>query len=63
MTVEELIKRLQKEHPKTRVYVCHYAKRAGKAKPIVMPLAELWWLEGRLSLVEADDRKLYLASI
>ena len=63
MTVEELIELLQKERPNVRLHVCHYAKRAGRARPIVMPLAELWWLEGRLSLVEEDDRKLYLASI
>ena len=63
MTVEELIKRLKKWHPKIEIQVCHYAKRAGEAKPIIRPLAELRWIDGRLCLVEEDDRKLYLASI
>lgn len=61
MTVEELIEKLKKQHPKIKLQVCHYAKRAGQAKPIIRPLAELRMLYGWLCLVEEDDRKLYLA--
>jgi len=61
MTVEELYELLRKQHPRSRLYVCHYAKRAGQAKPIIRPLAELRRVGCDLCLVEADDRKLYLA--
>jgi len=61
MTVEETIKLLKKWHPKIELQVCHYAKRAGQAKRIIRPLATLRLLDGWLCLVEADDRKLYLA--
>lgn len=61
MTVEELAKLLQWRDPKTEIHVCHYARRAGQAKPMIRPLAELRWIDGRLCLVEEDDRKLYLA--
>jgi len=63
MTVEELIDRLYLHGPRIKLHVCHYAKRGGRAKPIILPLAELRWIDGRLCLVEEDDRKLYLASI
>lgn len=63
MTVEELREELLGQHPRTELHVCHYAKRAGRAKPIIFPLAELRWIDGRLCLVEEDDLKLYLASI
>jgi len=61
MTVEELIEKLQRRCPEAKLHVCHFARRAGKAKPMTRPLAELRWLNGRLCLVEEDDRKLYLA--
>ncbi len=63
MTVEELIEKLRVRNPKTEIHVCHYAKRAGKAKPIIFPLAAVRWIKGRLCLVEEDDLTLYLASI
>jgi len=61
MTIEELNDRLKGLWWGNELYVCHFAKRAGKAKPVIHPLAELRWIDGRLCLVEADDRKLYLA--
>ncbi len=61
MTVEELTKLLQWRNPKAKIHVCHFAKRGGKAKPIILPLAAVRWIDGRLCLVEEDDRKLYLA--
>jgi len=61
MTVEELIEKLHWHTSETKVHVCHYARRAGKNKPLIRPLAELRWIDGRLCLVEEDDRKLYLA--
>lgn len=61
MTVEELTKLLRWRNPKAKLHVCHFAKRAGQAKPIIFPLAEVRWIDGRLCLVEEDDRKLYLA--
>ncbi|MBA7635005.1 hypothetical protein ES703_42605 [subsurface metagenome] len=63
MTVEELLESLHWRDPGTNLHVCHFAKRAGQVKPIIRPLAELRWIDGKLCLVEADDRKLYLASI
>jgi len=61
MTAEELVELLQKEHPNTELFVCHWAKRAGRARPIIFPLAELKHRDGQLCLVEEDDLKLYLA--
>jgi len=63
MTVEELRAQLLRHHPRAKMHVCHFARRAGKNKPLTRPLAELRWIDGRLCLVEEDDRKLYLASI
>jgi len=63
MTVEELIEKLRVRNPKTKIHVCHYAKRAGKARPIIFPLAAVRWVKGQLCLVEEDDRKLYLAGV
>jgi len=62
MTAKELIGLLQKEPPGTKLHVCHWAKRAGRAIPIIFPLAEVQHRDGRLCLVEEDDRKLYLAA-
>ena len=62
MTVEELAKLLQKEPSKKELYVCHWARRAGRNIPIIFPLAELrHHRDGRLCLVEEDDRHLYNA--
>ena len=61
MTVEELINLLDMEDCLDQIHVCHYAKRGGQAKPIIFPLAEVRWIDGKLCLVEEDDRKLYLA--
>ena len=61
MTVEELTELLKPRWPGTQVHVCHFAKRAGQAKPIIRPLAEVQFIDGRLCLVEKDDRALYLA--
>lgn len=61
MTVEELIELLQRPDPEAKIHVCHFARRAGQAKAIIRPLAEVRWIDGRLCLVEEDDRKLYLA--
>ncbi|MBA7474259.1 hypothetical protein ES707_09607 [subsurface metagenome] len=63
MTVEELIEKLRVRNPKTEIHVCHFAKRAGQAKPIIFPLAAVRWIKGQLCLVEEDDLTLYLASI
>ena len=61
MTAAEVILRLQRDDLQTELYVCHFARRAGKNIPIIRPLAEIRWLQGRVCLVEADDRNLYLA--
>ena len=61
MTVEELTKLLKRRSPGIEIHLCHYAKRAGRAIPIVRPLAKMRFVDGRLCLVEEDDRKLYLA--
>lgn len=61
MTVEELIKRFEFCASYTELHVCHFARRAGKNKPMIRPLAEVRWIDTHLCLVEADDRKLYLA--
>ena len=63
MTVEELINALDMEDCLDKLYVCHFARRAGKNIPIIRPLAELRWIDGKLCLVEEDDRSLYLAGI
>jgi len=63
MTVEEAIKELQKQDAKVEVYVCHFAKFGTRAYPRIHPLADIAWIDGRLVLVEADDRKLSLASV
>ena len=63
MTVEEAIKELQKQDAKAEVYVCHFAKFGTRACPRIHPLADIAWIDGRLVLVEADDRKLFLASV
>ena len=63
MTVAEAIELLQRRDPEAELHVCHFARRAGKNIPIIRPLAGLRWLQDCLCLVEADDRKLYLASI
>jgi len=63
MTVEEAIALLQREDPKAEVYVCHFAKFGTRACPRIHPLADIAWIDGRLVLVEADDRKLFLASV
>ena len=60
MTVEELIELLKERWPKTKVHMCHFARRAGQAKPMIRPLAEIRWFDGRLCLVEEDERRLYL---
>jgi len=62
MTVEELIELLKERWPQTKVHMCHFARRAGQAKPMIRPLAEVRWIDGRYCLVEEDDRKLYLAN-
>jgi len=61
MTVEELVNKLDMHDYLDKLHVCHFARRAGKNKPMIRPLAELRWIDGKLCLVEADDRKLYLA--
>ncbi|GAH81061.1 unnamed protein product [marine sediment metagenome] len=61
MTVLELTKLLRWRDPYAEIHVCHFARRAGKNIPIIRPLAEVRWIDGRLCLVEEDDRKLYLA--
>ena len=63
MTVEEAIKELQKQDAKAELHVCHFAKMGSNAYPRIHPLADIAWLDGRLVLVEADDRKLFLASV
>jgi len=63
MTVEEAIRELQKQDAKAEVFVCHFAKFGTKACPRIHPLADIAWIDGRLVLVEADDRKLFLASV
>ncbi len=63
MTVTELRLLLLWRDPGSKLHVCHFARRAGKNIPITRPLAELRWIDGKLCLVEEDDRKLYLASI
>ena len=63
MTVEELTHLLRWHVSGTEIHMCHYARRAGKNKPMIRPLAELRRIDGRLCLVEADDRRPYLADI
>ena len=63
MTVAELAELLQHEEPGTKLFVCHWARRAGTNIPIIFPLAAIKWQGDLLVLVEADDRHLYLASI
>lgn len=61
MNVEEAINLLYQHNPEYEIHVCHYARRAGKNKPMIRPLAEVRWIDGRLCLVEEDDRHLYNA--
>lgn len=61
MNVEELLNLLDTEDYLDEIHVCHYARRAGKNKPMIRPLAEVRWIDGRLCLVEEDDRHLYNA--
>ena len=66
MNVEEAIGLLQQEDPEAEVYVCHWAKSGGTARPIIRPLTEVrWqrdqWHPARLCLIEKDDRGAYLA--
>ena len=62
MTVAEAIALLEKENPNAELHVLHWAKSGGKAYPRIHLLAEVRRLEdGRLCLIEEDDRKLFLA--
>ena len=61
MTVAEAIELLQRRDPEAELHVCHFARRAGQAKPIIRPVGEVRWFGSRLCVVEADDRNLYLA--
>jgi len=67
VNVEQAVALLQTENPNTEVFVCHWAKSGGTARPIIRPLAEVrWqrdqWHPARLCLMEKDDRGQYLAS-
>ena len=63
MTVEEAIALLEREHSSTEVYICHYAKRAGRRIPVIQPLISVEYLDGQLCLIEEDDRLRYLAGV